>query len=230
MRNIYNSNTSETLQPTAFRNIQDYQNYLVTKHYDLVRSTATFIYSRLRHGYPICLDDLIGAGDWAIVKASRSYNPAKGVSFATYARKAIEHAMYNEPLKLLPVDMKSAWKTDFTSFSFKKVFDDSVFNPGENDNPEYNLSKLQESLHYYSNWDEEEQELRDRLHAALNKLSLEDFNLVKAYYGFTDKSLTLQQLGERYGISTQAVAKRKDRILEKLRTYLDNYYDYRMCA
>ena len=227
MSNNYKSNTSDTLQPSAFRNIQDYQDYLVTKHYYLVKSMATYYYSKLRHGYPICLDDLLGPGDVAIRRASMTYDPAKGASFATYARKAIEHDMLKEPLKLLPVNMRDAWKTDFTSFSFRKVFDDSVFNPSEKGTQRYDL-ELQEELHYHCNWDEEEQELHDRLHAALDKLSPEDYNLINAYYGLTDKPVNLKQLGMRYGISLQAVAKRKNRILKQLRPYFDS--DYPMCA
>ena len=229
MRNIYNSNTSETLQPTAFRNTQDYQNYLVTKHYYLVRNMANYYYSKFRHGYPICLDDLLSVGDMAIKGAAKTYNPAKGASFATYASKSIERAMCKEPLNLLPVNMGDAWKTDFTSFSFRKAFDDSVFNPDENGKQRYNMEP-QEEYQYCCNWDEEEQELRDRLHAALNMLAPEDYNLVCAYFGLNEKPMKLRQLGERYGVSTQAIGKRKERILAQLRAYLVDYYDYRMCA
>ena len=211
MKNSYDNNgsTSATLQPTDFLSMKAYQDYLVEAHLSLVERLACNVMYNFKNSYTLCLEDLISAGEEVLVIASRTFNPAKGVPFAAYARTAIENAMRSELRRLLPVNLKSAWKTDFVSFNDSKAFDDSVFNSDES---EYPSSKLNEGLDWLTNWDDEEQYQQERLNNFIKRLSPEDRDIVESYYGFNSDPLTFKQLGEQHNVSLQAVNKKEKRI------------------
>lgn len=232
MSNIYDNNDSiaVTLQPeTAIAKFAD-QNQLVATHLSLVKTLACYVMFKFENSYTLCLDDLISAGDEALVLASRSFDPTKGVPFAAYARRAVVNAMHKEIFRLLPVNMKSAWRTDFTSFSYGKAFDDSVFNLGESEDLEHNLLELNEKLGWFCNWNDEEQDLQVRLRRVIDRLNPEDRNLIEDYFGFNGEALTLRKLGEQRSITLQAVEKRKARILKQLHDDFDGVYAYGRCA
>ena len=228
MRNSYTSidSTSVTLQPSDYTSKQAYRNQLAKSHLNLVARLAKYFYNKYGNSYRMSKDDFESAGLQALAEALDSFNPAMGKPFGAYAKTAIYNAMHNELHRLLPVDPKTAWGNG-KDFSYGKLFDVSVFN---SDNPEFSLSILDEIYNNLNSWDEEEQELLEKLNAALGRLSLGDLNLIRAYYGYDGKPTTLQQLGERYNVSPQAVAKKKERILKQLRAYIDSDCGYRMCA
>jgi DNA-directed RNA polymerase specialized sigma subunit len=192
-----------------------------------VKQLARTALFNFRNSYTLCLSDLTSAGEEALVLASRAYNPAKEIPFGAYARKAIGHAIRNEIRNLLPIDLKSAWKTDFISFSYGKALDDSVFN---SDDSEYNPSALHEGRSWLCNWDEEERCLQERVTGALGRLVPDDRSLVEDYFGFNGDALTLEKLGEQRRVTLQAIGKRKKRILNQMHSELDNDYPYNRCA
>lgn len=211
-RNHGNGSTSVTLQPSDFTNKKAYQDYLVETNLQLVETLAYDVMFDFKNSYTLCLEDLISAGNESLVLVSRTFDPAKGVPFGAYARKAIKRAMCNELRRLLPVDLKSAWKTDYVSFSYGKAFDDSVFNPTDSDGSEYDHSKLNENLNWLSNWDDEEQYQQERLIESIKRLSPEDRDIVESHYGFNGEPLTFKQMGEQRNVSFQAVNKKEKRI------------------
>lgn len=217
MKNNYDNNgrISATLQPSDFTNMQAYQNYLATTHHSLVKPIARDIQSRFGNNYRVSLYDLISAGDEALVEASRAYNPDKGVPFGAFARMVIKHAMHKELFRLLPVNLKSSWKTDYMSFSYGKAFDDFVFNSFNVNDLDDDHSAPNESFDLLSNWDEEEAYLKDRLTYCIQRLSPEDRDIVEAHFGFHSEPMTFRQLGEQRNVSLQAVNKKEKRI-EKL--------------
>ena len=230
MKNIYDDNGSTsatTLQPTDFPTKKAYENHLVASHLHLVKQLACTAWYNFRNSYTLCLSDLISAGEEALVIASRTYNPAKGVPFGAYVRKVIGHAISNEIRKLLPVDLKSAWKTDYLSFSYGKALDDSVFNA---DDSKYTSSTLREGRSWLSNWDEEERCLEEKVADTLGRLDPDDRSLIEDYFGFNGDALTLEKLGEQRRVTLQAVGKKKKRILNQMRSELDGDYPYSRCA
>ena len=232
MSNIYDNNDSiaVTLQPQTAVEEFDNSDQLVATHLSLVKTLACYVMFRFENSYTLCLDDLISAGDEALVLASRSFDPTKGVPFAAYARRAVVNAMHKEVLRLLPVNMKSAWRTDFTSFSYGKAFDDSVFNLDESECLEHNMLKLNENLGWLCNWNDEEQDLQARLRRIIDRLAPEDRKLIEDYFGFNGEALTLKKLGEQRSITLQAVEKRKARIIRQLQNDFDYINAYSKCA
>ena len=232
MQNIYSSNdsTSVTLNSNTFTSKLACQNRLAEAHLPLVEKLACYLMNLFENSYTLCRQDLISAGEEALVRASRKFDPAKGVPFAAYAKKAIGNAMRLEIRKLLPIDLKSAWKTDFTSFSYGKAFDDSVFNSSESGSPETNLLKLNENRSWLCNWDEEEQRLKEQLTDTLGRLPSDDKLLIEDYFGFNGDALTLEKLGEQRRVTLQAIGKRKQRILKQLKDGFDGDFAYGKCA
>ena len=230
MQNFYdnNDNTSVNLQPNAFTSNRAYRDYLVDTHLELVESLARSVMFKFKNSYTLCVGDLISAGEEALVLASRSYDPAKGVAFCAYATRAIQHAMHNELRRMLPVDPKTAWNTEDKSLGYKTFFDDSILNSSEN--PEPDSWKLYEQGQWLNNWEEEEQYWKDCLTVALGRLDAKDRDLIEDYYGINGEAMTLNQLGEQHEVSFQAVAKKKKRVLEQLRADLDREYRYGRCA
>lgn len=230
MQNYYdnNGNISVTLQPNAFTSNRAYRDHLVATHLKLVEKLAQSVMSNFRNSYTLCVSDLVSAGEEALVLASRTFDPIKGVAFGAYATKAIQHAMHNELRRLLPVDLKTAWNTKDKSFSYRTFFDDSVFNSEEDREPD--LWKLDEQNYRHGNWEEEEQYRQEGLKLALGCLNPQDRSLIENHYGFNGDALTFAQLGEQHNVSFQAVAKKTKRVLNQLRADLDSEYCYGKCA
>ena len=218
MKNNYdnNSSNSTTLQPSDFTTKQAYQNYLASSHHSLVKTLARNIQSKFGNSYRVSLNDLISAGDEALVGASRAFNPDKGVPFGAYARTVIMRAMRKELFNLLPVDLKSSSKTDYISFNYGKAFDDYVFNPSDSNDMEDDYSAPNEGFDLLSNWDEEEAYMKERLTYCIQRLSPEDRDIVESHYGFNGEPMTFKQLGEQRRVSLQAVNKKAKRIEKTL--------------
>ena len=225
MKNNYNSgSTSVTLQPTTIINMRE---HLAQSNYNLVEQIAKCIQKKYGTSYRVSINDMRSAGHQGLAEALDSFNPEQGTPFGAYARTAIHNAMHNELRRLLPVDPKTAWDNG-KGFSYNTIGDDSIFNPGENQ--VLDLRELNEMQTWLSNWDEEEEYLYDRLRAALKRLSPTDRDLIVNRFGFNGEPMTLKQLGFKYNVSAQAVAKRERRILDQLRADLDGTPFYSRCA
>lgn len=70
------------------------QNYLLEQHLPLVRRQALNLRTRLPPS--VELDDLIQAGTIGLLDAMKRYDPAQGVTFATFASQRIRGAMLDE--------------------------------------------------------------------------------------------------------------------------------------
>ena len=222
MQNNYDSHdsTSVTLHPTLFINERAYQDRLSTSHIQLVEKLAKKVLEQFNQSYPLCLSDLISVGEEALVQASRSYDPSKGFPFGAYAKTVILNAMHNELRRLLPVDPKSAWNDD--GFCYGKHFDNSIFNFDKGMDSDF--SELNEINDYFSNWNEEEQYMIDRMTLIMKRLDPKDRDLIENRFGFKGEKMTLKQLGDRYNTSVQAVSKKEKRILRQL------YCELHKCA
>lgn len=202
-----------TLQPTEFRSLKSYQEYLAKTHMGLVEYLEDCFLSRYRSNR-LVKGDLANAGYEALWTAATSFHRF-GEAFLPYAYTAIKNAMQKEIRKLFPVDLKDAYKSE-NGFNYGEVFRDAAYE-------EY------EMLHYNS-WDAEEQQMFECVDDLVERLTAEDSKLIKAYFGFDGKSVTLQQYGDLTNVSAQAVDKKKSRIQRQLKTRINADCGYSMCA
>lgn len=202
-----------TLQPSEFRNLKSYQEYLAKTHMGLVEYLEDCFLFRYRSNR-LVKGDLANAGYEALWTAATSFHRF-GEAFLPYAYTAIKNAMQKEIRKLFPVDLKDAYKSE-NGFSYGEVFCDAAYE-------EY------ETLHYNS-WDDEEQRMFECVDDAVEQLPPNDKYIVKAHYGFYGKPLTYQQLGDQTNVSAQAVDKKDKRICRQLRARINADYGYSLCA
>ena len=81
------------------------------------------------------------------------------------------------------------------------------------------------------NWDSEEADMMETLNEAINTLTAEEKYIIYQRFGFNGQELKLRELSAIMKVSNQAVNKRICRILDKLRSYIENNYrSYRHCA
>ena len=215
MKNLYKALgiSPITLQPTEFVNLKAYQEHLIKTHLVLVeyleaRFLSRFCNNRLLPG------DLASVGYEALLNAAMSFK-CYGEAFLPYAYTTIRNAMQKEIRMLFPVDLKESYKSK-EGFNYGEVFCYSAYDTYE--------------TQHYNSWEYEEQQLSECVDDFVEHLSSEDKYLIKAYYGFDDKPLTLQQLGDQANVSFQAIAKKKNRIQNQLKACINADYGYSMCA
>lgn len=215
MKNLYKylGINAVALQPTEFRNLRSYQEYLVNTHLGLVEYLENYLLSRYR-SYRLVKGDLANAGYEALWKATVGFT-CSSEAFLPYAYTVIKNAMNKEIRKLFPVDLKDSYKSE-EGFRYGEVFRDAAYE-------EYEMQG-------YNSWDNEEQQMFERVNDAVEHLTPEDKQLIRAYYGFDGKSVTLQQYGDQTNVSAQAVDKRKKRIQRQLKARINDDCGYSLCA
>jgi RNA polymerase sigma factor (sigma-70 family) len=80
-------------------------------------------------------------------------------------------------------------------------------------------------------WEAEEASLYDTLDDALAHLENKEKRLIRARLGYDGKEMKFHEIADEYGVSTQAVHKRYNSTVSKLRTFIeDANASYAMCA
>ena len=60
--------------------------------------------------------------------------------------------------------------------------------------------------------------LRDQIEAALNTLEQREADIIRLYYGIVrEEALTLDEIGERYGLTRERIRQIKEKALRRLR-------------
>ena len=77
------------------------------------------------------------------------------------------------------------------------------------DNPTTDMSLVEESL-------------KSEIQEALNVLNERERSIIKASYGINEAELTLEEIGEKYGLSRERVRQIKEKAIRKLRTSTKN--------
>ena len=159
-------------------------------------------------------DDLVGAGQEALVDAARTYDASHNTSFKTYASTCIRNAMLAEIRNMFPV------KVHNKQSAFLVRNDDA-----DKEATMLELSKFQ------CNWEPEQRRLLETQAEAMALLEPDERWLLKCYYGFDDEPLTLREIASLLQVSPQAIHKRLKRVHDKLRQLvMDNCPSYSLCA
>lgn len=194
---------------------------------ELLAGTAALVRKRVTDlGFPYDQDDLEAAGIEGLVRALRAFDPSRGVRFATYANYWISKLVYSSishHVHYPDADLRLLIKYR----RFQRQHDDRAGNVAEvsralgmsreNAARVMNMSTVIASgyvdVHHDSHasaaredgapWPEA-QWIIDRLKSILGE-EFEDF------WMWTGRVMSLEELGERHGISKQAMAKRVTR-------------------
>ena len=212
MNKIYNNFGSEAiqLQKTRNHNPISFEENLAKTHSYLVGLLANRIVKKFGENLRVTFGDMESVGYEALWKAALGYNRHNGKPFKAYAYTVIKNAMMKELHVLFPVDLKTSWEKD-DDFCFGEVFRDSDFD-------------YYDKLHFYCDWEEEEERMKENLTDSLKRLSPDDCSIIKELHGFDGNDKTFKQVGDKRHVSLQAIAKKEKRILGHL------YDDLIMCA
>ena len=214
MKNGYAMQQLPTNNNTNFK-LNAYQSLLVKTHFDLVGRTAKSLLSQQTGLHGLTESDLKGAGHEALVSAACHYNCNRNASFKTYASKCIWHAMVAEIEHLFPSQTIVNQSRKVKELRF--IHDETI------------SSDL--TVRLCCNWDTEQAWLFEMLDEAMASLKQEESFLVRCYYGFDNKAMTLNEIATMLNVSPQAVHKRLKNVIAKLRTFIeDANAPYDMCA
>jgi RNA polymerase sigma factor for flagellar operon FliA len=210
---------------------------LITENQGLVRSLAKRIHRTLP-GY-VELDDLVAYGQMGLAEAARSFDPARGHQFSTFAYYRIRGAIYDGLGKM-------NWfnRSQYAQARGQGMADDvlaveaeSQGEPSDSLRDEvrwlkrttgtlgvvYLMAQASEDQDAAGNVVDEKadappsvlvrRELHEKLHALVDSLSSEAATLIKAVYF---EGLTIQDAGQRIGVSKAWASRLHAKTLEQL--------------
>lgn len=213
-----------TLSCRNLETITPKQSQLIQANYDLVGILARKLNMRCQKNSWVTVDDLVSAGDEALVKATQSYDPSRGASFRTHASHCIWNDMLAEIRSLFPVKM-----SDKQRESVSIVRHDAYDSDWDSPNPSF-FDKIQ-AKGMYCNWDWEHECQLEKLNRAVAKLEPKDQNLVYRRYGYKSEPMTYKQIATLEQVTPQAVCKQLNGVHNKLREQvLDEQISFKLCA
>lgn len=200
------------------------QSKLIQVNYDLVGILARKLSMRCQECSWVTVDDLVSAGDEALVKATQSYDPSRGANFRTYASHCIWNEMLAEIRCLFPVKMSDKQRESVSIVRYDAYDSDwDCFNPSFFD-------KIQ-AKGMHCNWDWEHKCLLEKLNRAVSKLEPKDQTLVYRRYGYEGEPMTFKQIATLEQVTPQAVCKHLNGVHDELRgQILDEQISFKLCA
>lgn len=200
------------------------QSQLIQKNNDMVGILARKLSMRCQECWWVTVDDLVSAGDEALVKATQSYDPSRGANFRTYASHCIWNEMLAEIRCLFPVKM-----SDKQRESVSIVRNDAYDSDWDSPNPSF-FDKIQ-AKGMHCNWDWEYECQLEKLNRAVSKLESKDQTLVYRRYGYEGEPMTFKQIATLEQVTPQAVCKHLNGVHDELRgQVLDEQISFKLCA
>jgi len=218
----------------------------------LVSSNLRFVISVAKQyqnqGLP--LSDLISEGNLGLIKAAHKFDPTKGFRFISYAvhwvkQSIIQSLNDNSRTVRLPVNVTnqvSKLKKEMVKFE-----QEHGRKPTQND---MDLTILNHptcgSLNEKINEDGDEvldviaddsfqrpdddiytdEVLKSELDNTLSVLSERERKIIEMYFGMDGSSMTLEQIGDEYGLTKERIRQIKEKALRKLKNNCDNLFDF----
>lgn len=174
-------------------------------------------------GRGVPISELISEGNIGLLKAIDKFDISKDVKFISYAVWWIKQSMLecikkNKIQSLIELDPIES--NDY-------VFENNTI---DDDCDEF----VNKSEYMFSNENDEVLKERNKLHKEiiknlLNNLSIREKEIIESYYGLNDNNeLTLQEIGEKYNLSSERVRQIKNKAFKKIRSkmlLMDNIED-----
>ena len=176
------------------------QSQLIQVNHDLVGILARKLNIRCQKCSWVTVDDLVSAGEEALVNATQSYDPSRGANFRTHASHCIWNEMLAEIRRLFPVKMSDKQRESVSIVRY-----DAYDSDWDCPNPSF-FDKIQ-AKGMYCNWDWEHECQLEKLNRAVSKLESKDQTLVYRRYGYEGEPMTYKQIATLEQVTPQAVCK-----------------------
>ncbi len=213
-----------TLSCRNLETITPNQSKLIQVNHDLVGILARKLSMRCQECSWVTVDDLVSAGDEALVNATQSYDPTREANFRTYASHCIWNEMLAEIRRLFPVKMSDKQRESVSIVRY-----DAYDSDWDCLNPSF-FDKIQ-AKGMYCNWDWEHECQLEKLNRAVSKLEPKDQTLVYRRYGYEGEPMTFKQIATLEQVTPQAVCKHLNGVHDELRgQILDEQISFKLCA
>lgn len=205
-------------------------------------------------GQGLSLSDLISEGNLGMVKAATRFDHTRGFRFISYAvwwvKQAIKHSL-NENSRTIRyptnvINKISATKREFEKFELEneRTADFNDFNDQEGFVDYKSLANCTSldkvvtddggQLHELisdEDYDEDffgetETVIKSEINTMLDYLDVREKEIIESYYGINNDlgGMTLEVIGEKYGLTKERIRQIKNRALRKLRHNSDNLF------
>lgn len=187
------------------------QNKLVTANLKFVFDVA-----KKYKGQGVAIEDLISEGNLGLIKAINKFDEKKDVKFISYAvwwiRQSIQECLKKKQLS-----------------SSVEILNHDILNQNSDEIEEENNLENQYNSGLVDNKDMVQQEaIKDKIiNKLLSKLDNRSQFILKSYYGFDQKAMTLDAIGKKLNLSRERVRKIKEKNLRILRSELLLFDDFK---
>jgi len=219
---------------------------------ELVKANLRFVISIAKEyqGQGIPLVDLINEGNYGLIKAAKKFDYTRGFRFISYAvwwiKQSILHCLSeNSRTVRLPVNITNQLSkvnkeiANFEQTYHRKPVDGEIdlsvlnhptcgsLNDKINEDGDEILDLVEDTSFerpdsdFYS-----EDILKNNLEKTLDVLSEREKNIIYMYFGIDGSPMTLEQIGEEYGLTKERIRQIKEKSLRKLRSNSDILFDF----
>lgn len=188
---------------------------------ELLEANLKFVFDIAKRytGRGLSISDLISEGNMGLLRAIDKFDESKDVKFISYAVWWIRQAMMEaikkkKMLTMVEID--------------PNISNDAVFERSVSDEEDDVLLKNDIS---FSNSDEEEKKelgltQKEVVGKLLNSLNNREREIIEYYYGLgSNDELTLYEIGQKFGLTSERVRQIKEKSMKKLRTSIMMYDD-----
>lgn len=218
----------------------------------LVNSNLRFVISVAKEyqGQGVPLVDLISEGNYGLIKAAKKFDHTKGFRFISYAvwwvkQSILQSLCENSRTVRLPVNIVnqlSKVKKEMARFEQENQrqatqidMDLSVLNHPTcgslnekiNEDGDEVLDLVEDNT--FEKPDANiltEEVLKNELDKTLSVLSDREKKIVDMYFGIDGGSLTLEQIGDEFGLTKERIRQIKEKALRKLKNNCDNLFEF----
>jgi RNA polymerase primary sigma factor len=218
----------------------------------LVNSNLRFVISVAKdyqnQGLP--LSDLISEGNFGLIKAAQKFDPTRGFRFISYAvwwvkQSIIQSLNDNARTVRLPVNVTnqiSKIKKEMAKFEQEngRVATDNdmdltvlshptcgSLNEKINEDGDEIMDVIEDDSFEKPGEDIfTEEVLKNELETTLSVLSERERKIIEMYFGMDGSSMTLEQIGDEYGLTKERIRQIKEKALRKLKNNCDNLFDF----
>jgi len=218
----------------------------------LVNANLRFVISVAKEyqGQGVPLVDLISEGNYGLVKAAKKFDHTRGFRFISYAvwwvrQSILQSLCENSRTVRLPVNIVnqlSSVKKEMAKFEQENQrkatsldMDLSVLNHptcgslnekiNEDGDEILDLVADETFARPDSNITTEEV-LKNELDKTLSILSEREQKIINMYFGIDGGSLTLEQIGDEFGLTKERIRQIKEKSLRKLKNNCDNLFEF----
>ena len=176
----------------------------------------------------LSLPDLINEGNLGLLKAAERFDETRGFKFISYAvwwiRQSILQAISEQSrIVRLPLNqVGSVNKINREISKFEQVNERRPSIEEIADNVDLPQEKIDEAMAINSRHVSVDASLKSEIHAALSVLSDRERNIIECSYGINGPELTLEEIGEKFGLSRERVRQIKEKAIRKLRNCTKN--------